>query len=181
MRTSSGWKLPGIFGLEIEILPSALVMTFALLVAFAGLRMIRGDSLLQAAGFGFGVALVHTLSLFWHHFGHAAAARLCGYPMSGIVVQHLIWRSAYPGDEPALPARLHAVRALGGPAASLVLAILVAAAWLSMEDAADWLRRLTLVAMLDNGLVFTAGSLLPLGFTDGSTLYRLWRWGRPER
>ena len=81
-----------------------------------------------------------------HHLGHAWAARRTGFPMSGIHCRLFLCASRYPRHEPMLPANVHIRRALGGPLFSFLLAVVVGA--------------------------LTA--LLPLGFTDGSTLLKWW-------
>ncbi len=181
MRSAKPVLTIHLFGLEVSVMASAAALTMVLMVAAAGLRLMRGGSLLGAVGFGLGVAVVHTGSCLGHHLGHAFAARLTGFPMQGIVAKDLIWRSAYPQNEPILPSLVHAKRALGGPAASLVLTGVSVVAWLATRAGPIELRRLMLVAMIDTGVVFSLGSLLPLGFTDGSTLLNLLRWGRPEK
>jgi small basic protein len=66
-------------------------------------------------------------------------------------------------------------RALGGPIMSLIGAIVaVVIAWL-MSSAGSPYIWIAVFAVLDNFLIFTLGAFLPLGFTDGSTLLRLWR------
>ena len=81
----------------------------------------------------------------------------------------------YPLDEPELPARTHVRRALGGPVMSLIVTIVaVVIAWL-MRSAGSPYTWIAVFTVLDNFLIFTLGAFLPLGFTDGSTLLRLWR------
>lgn len=109
-----------------------------------------------------------------HQLGHAVAARLVGWPMSGLHFFLVLARSVYPDDEPALPGRIHIQRALGGPIASLLLSIplgLLAAALQPWHTTPGWIAAF---AFLDCLLFFGIGSLLPLGITDGSTLLRWW-------
>ncbi|MCZ7672721.1 MAG: hypothetical protein M5U34_39190 [Chloroflexi bacterium] len=45
--------------------------------------------------------LLHWLSEFWHHFGHAQAAKRTGYPMSGVcAVGPLATLSIHPTNRP---------------------------------------------------------------------------------
>ena len=94
--------------------------------------------------------------------------------MTGIRLWWLLGFSLYPPDEGPLPAAVHIRRALGGPAASVLLTLvagLIAVAVRPLGGAAWWVA---LFFFLDNLLVFTLGAFLPLGFTDGSTLLRWW-------
>jgi hypothetical protein len=61
---------------------------------------------------------------------------------------------------------------MGGPIMSLVISILASIPLLFLRSG-SWSWWLDLFFLLDNFLIFTVGALLPLGFTDGSTLLRL--------
>jgi hypothetical protein len=124
--------------------------------------------------------LLHWLSILLHHFGHAAAAHSTGYPMQALIHTGLLGRDQYPKDEPELPVRVHATRALGGPAASLLAGLgLLVAALILRPDA--FTTQLVLWAItLENLILLGLGVFVPLGFTDGSTLLNLWRSGRPD-
>lgn len=86
----------------------------------------------------------------------------------------LLAASRYPSDEPELPAEIHIRRALGGPIASLVVSLLSGFAALALQPVGGALLMVTMFWFLDNVFVFFLGSLLPLGFTDGSTLLYWW-------
>ena len=166
-------------GLEIQAQPSALV-SFTLL--WAVLSVLGAFLLhllpLSALFGGFAGAVLHYASELWHNLGHAAAAQRSGHPMTGVVFWGLLAASRYPANEGVLPAKVHIQRALGGPIISAILAVLVGLFYLIRSDAGSHLGGwLTLFLFADNLLIFTLGSLLPLGFTDGSTLLR-W-WGKP--
>jgi hypothetical protein len=158
-------------GLKLLARPSALP---ALLLLWAGLSLL-GLWLIQlplagALVGGLAAALLHNVSELWHQLGHAAAARSTGHPMSGVLFWGFLATSLYPNDEGRLPAGVHVRRALGGPLASLLLALLaglIALALRPWQSVVDWLA---VFLALDNFLVFTLGALAPLGFTDGSTL-----------
>lgn len=125
---------------------------------------------------GLGVALVAgliTVLLHWastlvHQFGHAWAARRTGYPMTGIHLWLLLTASRYPRNEPEVPAGVHIRRALGGPPFSFLLTLVLGALTWALHPVGGLIW--WVVLFLDNGLVLTLGALLPLGFTDGSTL-----------
>ena len=118
--------------------------------------------------------LLHFLGELWHQLGHARAARRTGWPMSGILFVWVLAASLYPRDEPELPARIHIRRALGGPAASLLMTVAMGLIVWGIRPYTTPLDYLVLFFFLDNLLVFTLGAFLPLGFTDGSTLLRYW-------
>ena len=79
--------------------------------------------------------------------------------------------SIYPADEPDIPTEIHIRRALGGPIRSFILSVVFGIITLLLPQGTyQWWAALFFAA--DNFLVFTVGSLLPLGFTDGTTLLR---------
>jgi hypothetical protein len=121
------------------------------------------------------VTVLHYFSELWHQLGHAWAARRTGYPMIGVRYWWILGASIYPKDEPELPGSIHIRRALGGPAASFLLAIIFYILTMTTNDASPiWLLWVLPVMFLDNFFVFALGAFLPLGFTDGSTILR-WR------
>ena len=105
------------------------------------------------------------------------AARSTGYPMTGLRFWTVLSASVYPADEPALPARVHLRRALGGPLASALLTVALGLLWRATPPAQHRRHALARFAFWENLLVFTLGALLPLGFTDGSTIRRVLRDG----
>jgi hypothetical protein len=146
------------FGLRLSFLPSALIgflSVWALLSLAAGFFLQLPFWI--ALGLGLAATIFHWLSELIHNLGHAWAAQRTGYPMTGIRFWGLLATSVYPADEGQLPDRVHLQRALGGPAASALLALFVC---------------------LENLFVFTLQIFLPLGFNDGATL---WRWLRQNK
>lgn len=170
------FRIGHVAGLDLAAVPSALWSMAALWIGLSAaglwlLGMAAGEAIL----FGLLGVVIHWVSEFWHQAGHAIAARRTGYPMTGLRFWGLFSTSLYPLDEPALPARIHIRRALGGPVASIALGLLLlVVTWLLGRPAglAWWLA---LFAAVENLLVFGFGAFLPLGFTDGSTLLYWWR------
>jgi hypothetical protein len=172
----SNFKMGRLFGLQLSVTPLALVGTLILWLAVALLaRWLLDLPLVQAVAMGFVGALLWWLSDVFHHLGHAYAARTTGYPMVGIEFGQfaVFCRSVYPPDEPELPAQVHIRRALGGPIASFVLGVvaLLVALLLAQDSLGWWLAAYVAFVSL---FVFGLGALLPLGFTDGSTLLAWW-------
>jgi Zn-dependent protease len=163
-----------IAGLQISAEPSALAGALAvwLLAALAGWYWLD-LSPLQAVIGGLAAYVLHLGSDLVHHIGHAWAARRTGYPMVGVCFWLIFGRSIYPADEPALPGAVHIRRALGGPAANLLLAVPVAIA-----SAAVWpwqgLGDSLLAFLLIDNLFLGLGALLPIGPFDGSTVLHWW-------
>jgi hypothetical protein len=120
-------------------------------------------------------ALLHLLSELIHQVGHVWAARWTGYPMTDLELWWAFSTSRYPQNEPALPAEVHLWRAVGGPVASGVLTLLAAGLALALYQVGGIVWWVGVYFFLENLFVFTLGALLPLGFTDGSSL---WYWGR---
>jgi hypothetical protein len=170
------FRLGRLSGLELSAGPSAISWSIALWAVMAALAaLILRMPVDIAVGMGLAVLILHWFSELVHQFGHAVAARKTGYPMTGIRFWGLLSTALYPDDEPALPAELHVRRALGGPIASLVLTFI---AWLLMtaargDDGPLWWIAVFFFA--ENLIVFTLQAFIPLGFNDGSTLWRWWR------
>jgi hypothetical protein len=141
-------------------------------IALAGLAVIfLRMSIIEAVALGLIGLLLHWIADIAHQLGHARAARSTGYPMVGIRLWGVLSSSVYPPDEPPLPPQVHIRRALGGPILSLILSITFGLIVLLLpSNSFFWLPALFFAA--ENFLVFTLGSFLPLGFTDGSTLLR---------
>lgn len=171
------WPLGTIAGLELSAAPSALAGSLALAALLVALLRRAGRTPAQAVLLTAAALPLHWLCDLWHQLGHAAAARATGFPMRGIHAWGLLSTSRYPPDEPPLPAEVHIQRALGGPPASL-LAALVAAVLVRGARRPGAVRDLALFALADN-LILGLGALLPLPFTDGGTLLTWWpRRGR---
>jgi hypothetical protein len=169
--SASDFRVGKVLKLELYLAPSAVIssaITWAILAVLATLLLEL--SLATAIAAGLAVVLLHWFSELWHQHGHALAARRTGYPMSGIRLWFLLGTSLYPKDEPELAAEIHIRRALGGPAASFLLSIISAIIALALRPVGGALFYVALFWLVDNVLVFTIGSFIPLGFNDGSTL-----------
>lgn len=168
-----------LMGLEVSARGAALpgfVGVWAVLVA--GARFGLGFGWAESIGGGLAGATGHFLAEFLHQVGHAIAARRTGHPMRGMRFGMLgvLALSQYPADEPDLPARVHIRRALGGPLLSLGIAVLVGlGTGFAFGPPLAWPEAVLFFFAADNLLVFCLGALLPLGFTDGSTILRYWR------
>ena len=165
------FDLGGIMGLKIKARPTALIgaLLIWLLVGLLGAKLLKFKPEKAVAG-GFLAMLIHIFSEWWHQFGHAQAAEQTGYPMEGMEFIGPLAQSLYPAQEGVLSAEVHIQRALGGPIFSLLLAIVSALIALALRPFGSPALLLTLFSVADNLLVFTVGALMPLGFTDGSTL-----------
>ncbi len=174
------YKLGRFAGLDLSIKPSGFVGAILLWIALGAIAAgLLHFSPAAAAVMGFIAMLLHWLGETLHQLGHAASASRTGYPMQGIQYWGVLSSSIYPQDEPTLAGPIHIRRALDGPAASFLVAVLsglflILLIALSASDAVRWLA---IFFLADNLLVFCLGALLPLGFTDGSTLLQ-WR-GKP--
>jgi hypothetical protein len=120
---------------------------------------------------------LHAISGLTHQMGHAWMARRVGHPMIGLRFWAVIAASEYPADEPPLPGRIHIQRALGGPIFSAGLSLIAVIGLILTAPYSIAIRVLAGWFFFENLFVFTLGALLPLGFSDGSTLLR-W-WGKP--
>jgi hypothetical protein len=175
-KWSSEYKLGRLAGLNLTVVPLALVGSILLLVLLSGIATgVLNLSPGEAIGGSMLAVILHWVSTLAHHLGHAWAARRTGYPMSGIRfgMWGVLATSLYPPDEQTLPARIHIQRALGGPVGSLLFSIvsLVIALLFRTNESLAWVGTFF---FLDNLFVFTLGVFVTLGFTDGSTLLHWW-------
>lgn len=177
---SKSYRLGDVAGLRIVAEQSTLYASGVLwiLLGAAGFFLLDLSPVGAIVG-GLAAVALHWLAGLVHHLGHAWAARRTGFPMSGIHCRLLLCASRYPRHEPMLPAGVHIRRALGGPLFSVALALAAGAAAILLPAEGGLLWYAAVFLALDSFLVFTAGALLPLGFTDGSTLLEWWpRRGR---
>lgn len=171
------YRLGRFAGLRLSALPFALVGSILLFVLLSGIAMaVLHASIGEALAGSLLAVLLHWGSTLAHHLGHAWAARRTGYPMSGVRfgMFGLLATSLYPPDEPALPAKVHIRRAWGGPIGSFLFSLVALAVALLFRTVNEVLGWAGTFFFLDNLLVFSLGPLLPLGFTDGSTLLHWW-------
>jgi hypothetical protein len=165
------FRLARIGGLEVIVTPLGAVGTLLLgAIFFLVGRFVFNHGLANAIVGGVLLAYLHWVSEIVHQLGHNAGARRVGHPMTGVRLGFLLvlGTSIYPADEAELPARAHIQRAVGGPLASAALSVGIGV--LALLFAGTSIGWVLLVWFINNLLVFTLGSLLPLGFTDGSTL-----------
>lgn len=169
------YELGHVAGLRVTAKPSAVLGTLLLWAALSAIGIGLGVPAAEAILGGLAATGLHWLSSLAHHLGHAVAARRTGYPMLGVRLWGVLGSSIYPRDEPALPARVHIRRALGGPLASLLLTFIAAGLVLALRPTggAAWLVALFFFG--ENLFVYTLQVLLPLGFNDGATLLYWWR------
>jgi hypothetical protein len=170
------YPLGRIGGFRVSADPSALAGAPLLWAALAAGVRAMGVPWGRAVRVGLVTSGVHWASELWHQGGHAVAARSTGYPMTGLRFWTILSASVYPADEPALPARIHIRRALGGPLASALLTVALGLLWWTTPRTQHRRHALARFAFWENLIVFTLGALVPLGFNDGSSL-RHW-WGK---
>lgn len=162
--------LGSLFGLRISAVPSALAGGAAVWLTWSLLASaVFAVPVVSALAAGILALAGYWLSDLIHQLGHAWAAQRTGYPMIGIRFWGLFTASVYPADEPALPARTHIRRALGGPFVSLLMCLPTGVLALAATNASPAWRWLTLFVFLVNVAV-TLQVFLPLGFNDGSTI-----------
>ncbi len=167
------YHLGKVAGLQLTVIPLAIVGSVVLFIVLSAIGVALFNHSFTTAIVGSLMAVVlHWLADTWHQLGHAFAARSTGHPMSGVRFgfMGLLSNSLYPPDEKQLPARIHIQRALGGPIGSFVLSIISAFIAFALSSAGGILWLLALFFLFDNFVIFTLGSLTPLGFTDGSTI-----------
>jgi len=161
--------------LTLSAKPNAFIGLALLWIILAGLGWAFLHLPIPAAIIGGLIAaLMHFASEIIHQFGHAAAAQRTGHPMKGMRFWWILAQSIYPSDESELPPATHVRRALGGPLISLIVTTVTGVVALLLAAIGGLAYYLAAFAFVDNLFFFFIGSLLPLGFTDGSTLLRYW-------
>lgn len=164
-----------ISGLELRVKPSAIATALLITGGFAAVlnKLFKFRPLTAVAG-GVLVTQIHYFSELWHQLGHARAAEMTGFPMKGVTLVGPIGKSVYPSNEGLLPAPTHIQRAVGGPIFSILLTLVSGLLALATRPLGGLPLFLATFTFLDNLLVFVIGAMLPLGFTDGSTILA-WR------
>lgn len=182
MNEKRTFPLGQLSGLKIRATPSAVGAALLMAGGFVLflLKVLKWRPWTAITG-GILAAAIHYLSELWHHVGHARAAEETGFLMKGVTFSGPIAVSVYPDNEGLLTAETHIQRALGGPIFSLLLTIAAGLAALLFRPLGGLPLFLTVFAFLDNLLVLTIGALLPLGFTDGSTLLTWWNQRQSRR
>jgi hypothetical protein len=123
------------------------------------------------------VAIYHVVAQFVHQLGHALAARLTGYPMTGMRYEWGFSYSEYPSDEPLLPDSIHIQRSLGGVVGITLMLVIVVVLWLQVDMTANWLSRWLLNFILfDSLLLFIASAVI----SDGLLFIRQRGWDVPQ-
>jgi Zn-dependent protease len=175
MDSKRSLHLGTFLGLEIRVKPSAMA-TAVLMAGGFYLLLQKGWKWRpwMAVPGGILATAIHYLSEFWHQLGHARAAEQTGFPMKGVTYFGPLALSVYPKNEGLLTAETHIQRALGGPIFSLLLTLATGLVALLFRPIDGLPLFLAVFSFLDNLLVFTIGALLPLGFTDGSTILTWW-------
>jgi hypothetical protein len=171
-------KLGTLAGLQLTMIPAAVIGSIALYVIAVVLMAIFNIPIGSALFGGLIVVVLHWLSELVHQLGHAWAARRTGYPMTGVRFGALavFATSLYPPDEPPLPAKVHIRRALGGPIFSAWLSSIAFIVILMTARSIDALWSFVLwFFFLENLFVMTLQVFIPLGFNDGGTI---WHWIR---
>ena len=168
--------------LQLSLLLLAFAGSIGLWAILAGLMVARFNIPIGSALFGgLIVVILHWFSETVHQLGHAWAARRTGYPMTGIRfgTGAILSTALYPRDEPALPAKTHIRRALGGPIFSAWLSsIAFLVILMTIRTAAPVWQFVLWCFFLENLIVMTLQVFIPLGFNDGATI---WHWMRRQR
>ena len=174
------YSLGTLAGLKLLARPSAFLGFLLLWLGITSFTWRLADFPIdQALAAGLACAFLHFASELIHNLGHAFAARRVKRPMEGVMYWGILATSLYPEDEKRVTPRHHIRRALGGPIASLIVSVFTGVQLMIVSTQAAALPAAipftALFIFWDNLLIFTLGSILPLGFTDGSTILEWWK------
>ena len=131
-------------------------------------RVLPGRSRRGRTLAGLGFTGLTGFSMLAHQIGTIAAARSVRAPMRAVVFTATLAYNTYP-EEPPLPARVHMIRALGGPAGNLLLGVVA----LKIHRRHPRIRALAYLGWLN--VLFTCAALTPLPTMDGGAAIRAWR------
>ena len=131
-------------------------------------RVVPGRSRPGRTVAGLGFTGLTGFSMIAHQIGTIAAARSVGAPMRGVVFTATLAYNTYP-EEPRLPATVHMLRALGGPAGNLLLGVVA----LKLHRRHPRIRALAYLGWLN--VLFTCAALAPIPTMDGGAAIRAWR------
>ena len=171
----AGWKIGRVFGIELAIHPSWLVIAFLLTFSLADAffpRIIPGWTAGQYWLLGAGTALLFFASVLAHEFSHAIVARRLGLKVAGITL--FIFGGATSIETESRSARDEALISLAGPVTSLLLG----AALLGMGAVVPQTEARALIGWLGViNIVLGAFNLVPGYPMDGGRVLRaiLWR------
>lgn len=167
------YRLGRIGKLEVTAVPIA-VLGFILLWAAAGIifLLLFTRALVPALLVGLAAAGLHYLAGLVHQLSHAAAAARTGFPMERTRFGRLLIlaTSIYPEDEPDLPTQVHLRRAIGGPVGSLALSAAALVLGIFVRPLSAPAAGLLFFLAADSLVIFAIGALIPLGFTDMSSI-----------
>ncbi len=174
-----------LFGFDVYVDFSWIIIALLLFWSFSvGFFPDSYPGMSQAAYWGMGAGAIVGLavSIVFHEMSHSLVARVFGIPIGGITL-FIFGGVAEMTKEPERP-RDEAVMAAAGPAASLVLASLLAAAVAIGQSQGVGVGVLGVLGYLAgiNGLIF-AFNLIPAFPLDGGRILRagLWRWKKDFR
>ena len=106
--------------------------------------------------------LLHWLGDLVHQYGHFFAAKQLKYPSTGIVLWWVLSTTLYPKNEDVPSPLIHMRRAIGGPIAGFILAVvftIISVLWLL--NYSEFSRFIAIWGLLDYWGVFTIGALFP--------------------
>ncbi len=124
-----------------------------------GLRQLRTGLL---------AALNYVAMDFIHFGGHIISSRLASAPMNEVRVKFPLPNSYYRKED--VSPEQHQLRAIGGPIASALTALVALPLWL-LSRPGSLLRDVFSIAAIANGAI-ALGSLFPLPFIDGGSLLK---------
>jgi Zn-dependent protease/predicted transcriptional regulator len=177
----SGWPIARVFGFEIRIHPSWILIAALVTVLVVSQLESNSPGVAPAVRWLVGavIAVAFFLSVLAHELGHGIAARRRGLEVGPITVFFFGGSASFQleSDRP----RDEAVVAVAGPVVSLAIgAVLVAVGLVLQRSADEMLRAAGLVALVlaSLNLILGAANLVPAYPLDGGRLVRAIFWER---
>ena len=175
-RPVRNWGIPlgRVAGVPVFLTASWLVLAVLIMITYQGYLAVRRPELPQSLAYLVGAGLVLSLlvSVLLHELGHALTARRFGIGVRGITLELLGGYTELDRDAPSPAVEL--LVSLAGPAVSLVLGAVAAAAAAVLPDR-TLLEELAFQLALSN-LVVAAFNVLPGLPLDGGRALRAGIW-----
>ena len=175
-RPVRNWGIPlgRVAGVPVFLTASWLVLAVLIMITYQGYLAVRRPELPQSLAYLAGAGLVLSLlvSVLLHELGHALTARRFGIGVRGITLELLGGYTELDRDAPSPAVEL--LVSLAGPAVSLVLGAVAAAAAAVLPDR-TLLEELAFQLALSN-LVVAAFNVLPGLPLDGGRALRAGIW-----
>ena len=155
--------------LGVPWVSTSATIPFMLVRLAAGLivawLLLPDESLVMCLVWGVVYGVLMILAQIIHTVGHIVSSRQVAPPMREARFSLIGIMTLYPRDDGTTPANVHLMRSVGGPAANILVGVVVFALWALVR----W-HPLSFFAVYN--ILLGAAALLPLPMIDGGIIWR---------